>query len=177
MPNTVGDGSDKQWLAVSETNGGFKFDDLPRGSFRLEVSASGFQPFEMGPIEVGGEEPSPGVHIQLFSGAIFEGTVSSPDGVPVASARLTKLEADERHSDLAFTDDQGRFSNRELQPGPLTFRVEHQDFPSTQQALTLAVGMNNLDVHMPASWTISGVVLDSGGQVSRRRCLGEDPRR
>ena len=143
--------------ARTDAKGHFALKDLPAGSARLVVRASGFAPVErsIAVADSGGRRESELHPIELAEEGIAEGDVVDAQGDPVVGARVAKglaptwLLVGSTPSEVAVTDAKGRFTLRELAEGTITIEAYSQELGrGTASGVTVASGRTTDRVHI-----------------------------
>ena len=117
--------------ARTDGKGAFTLKDLPAGSARLVVRASGFAATErsIAVADSGGRRESELHLVELAEEGVVEGDVVDARGNPVVGARVAKglaptwLLVGSTPSEVAVTDAKGRFTLRELAEGAITIEA------------------------------------------------------
>jgi hypothetical protein len=117
--------------ARTDGKGAFSLKDLPAGSARLVVRASGFAATErsIAVADSGGRRESELHLVELAEEGTVEGDVVDARGNPVVGARVAKglaptwLLVGSSPSEVAVTDAKGRFTLRELAEGTITIEA------------------------------------------------------
>jgi EmrB/QacA subfamily drug resistance transporter len=123
-------------VASAETgeNGTFRFDDLLSGTFVVAVSASGHRPGAL-PVEVAGQATTR-CEVELQASARVQGIVrAASDGLPLADARVTLVDAAGNVLATATTGFDGEYVFEDLDPGPYT--VIASGYPPVATALVV----------------------------------------
>ncbi len=151
-------------------DGTFRFDRVPSGSRSLLARAPGRLPAASTRLVVAAGRTEPGVRLVLRPGAAVTGLLRGPEGEPVADALLVAL-APLTGAEIARarTGPGGTFRLDGLPAGSCSIRVvlPGEDFPDPLRPLFPArVPFDGLDIDLPRSRSVEGVVLDpSGGEV------------
>jgi EmrB/QacA subfamily drug resistance transporter len=115
-------------------DGGFSFGELVPGSFVIAVSASGHRPGAL-PIEVA-RQGTTQCEVELRPGARVQGIVrAGHDGLPLADARVTLVNATGSVVATATTGPDGEYAFMDLDPGHYTLVAS--GYPPVAAALTL----------------------------------------
>ena len=107
-------------------------------------------------------------HLTLSRGVVISGRVTAIRGRRnVSNAQVTVVSQGIRRSTV--TDSDGRWTLRDVAPGPLHIRVEHADFAAAESEQT-ATATGRVDrpceiatIDLPDAGEVSGVVLDKNG--------------
>lgn len=175
MGNSVSDFLSGRTVTVTDAAGSFVLAGLPRGQYRLMVTALGYAPGSTSDAMTGGEP----VTIRLEPGALVTGRViDEGSGEPVPGARVR---ASEMRTD---TDEEGRFEldgvaprDRSMNPfggqmGPqggetgttVRIRASARGYLDGEGTLDLAEGGREIVIELAPTPRISGRVLDPDGQ-------------
>jgi protocatechuate 3,4-dioxygenase beta subunit len=157
----------------SRPDGRFRLSGLlPRGTYELSVSKTGFPPTRE-PARTGaaGEEPAP-LRIVLGENQRARGRVLDREGRPVAGAELTLATQSEdlwgeEPTGVATSDARGAFELRDLAPGRFVLHAAHPGFAPTRRAdIEIGSGPAAADlgvVVLESGAALEGVVTDHGG--------------
>ena len=152
----------------TDTKGGYRFDDVPRGSYDISVAKPGFVRFA--------GKAEPGATITMVRGGAIEGVVLDPAGEPLRGVPVAALQPLPRRSDSqmilhahAYTDDLGRYRLHSLAAGD--YFVEASSRDSTEAALLLPGEKRGAETraYFPAAETIDAakpVRVTAGRDVS-----------
>lgn len=149
-------------------DGSFELENVPRGTNRLHVKASGWQDWSerLGPTSRGKGD---GIEIVLEPAAVVDGTVFGADGQPVVGAEVREWAAElpsgaiSYRRPLATTDGDGVYRIDGLPPGSARFEARHPAAGRAVRELDAAPGENSLDFQLEGGQRVSGQVLDPGG--------------
>jgi hypothetical protein len=101
---------DQARSATTGTDGSYRFDDLPLGSYRMKLEAAGFQTLEIPSATVDGTKPSVvDEKLQVSAPTTNKPTLEQQDNLPNAPSSSTAPSL----SDLGLTPDQTRGNLRE----------------------------------------------------------------
>jgi len=81
------------WCAESGAGGAFSLAPLAEGSYTLTVARSGLGRMRLASLRVDGETPALAVKVELSATTLVAGRVVSPEGDPVAGARVAVAQA------------------------------------------------------------------------------------
>ncbi len=96
--------------ASTGTDGSYRFDDLPLGSYRMKLEAAGFQTLEIPSMTVDGTKPSVvDERLQVSAPTPIKPTLEQPDNLPNAPSSSTAPSL----SDLGLTPEQTQGNPRE----------------------------------------------------------------
>lgn len=154
---------------VSGTDGGFVFDALPAGSFRLVATHDDLAPGASTLITLDGKTERTGITITMAAGAVIRGHVVDAAKQPVPSARVrvglaarTMIVAPPRQ---AFTDDKGAFEIRGMPRRELVAVAIHETAASASMPVDATRGdPAELTLVLDVTGTIAGIVVDPAGQ-------------
>jgi hypothetical protein len=153
--------------ASTDAQGHFSLKDLPAGTARLAVRASGFASAErsVSVADTGGRRESVLDRLELIEEGIVEGDVVDQHGDPVVGARVanglapTWLLVGSTPNGIAVTDANGRFTLRELSEGTITLEAFSPDVGRGRLSGVAVVGGRTTDrVHI----VIERDVADAG---------------
>ncbi|MEU6415490.1 MFS transporter [Microbispora sp. NPDC046933] len=122
-------------VATSSTDaeGGFSFSGIVAGTYTLTVSGAAYRPAAV-PIEVLGTGQTRH-DVVLLPGARVRGTVRVKDGVPLADARVTLLDAAGNVVGVATTGEDGEYAFTDLTGGQYT--IVASGYPPVASTLNL----------------------------------------
>ena len=169
-------------MQFNDAEGKFNFPNLDRGSYILLVRAPGLAPTYTPGFFIEREEHS-GVNVQLIQGGILEGTVTDPNGNPLAAAEVTLRGRDymEWNSNSIMADSigdpnnvpvitvktnsQGRFRMENAYPGDHQIECKHSHYLTTYAGISvMADRLNDVgEVRLERGGTISGTVNSKSG--------------
>jgi len=158
--------------ALSGTDGSFRFDALPAGSFRFTASHPEREAGTSSLVTLDGRTPRDGVVITLATGAIVRGHVVDAAHRPVASARvrIAATSVDPRRTAFdpprqAYSDTQGAFEIKGLPRKALSAVALHEIGSSQTVAVDASAGdVNDLILTLDVTGAIAGTVVDPQGQ-------------
>lgn len=155
---------------VTGTDGEFRFQALPAGSFRLTARHEGYAPGHSAIVSLDGKTAVEGVEIALGTGAVIRGRVVSLEDQPIAGATIrigsdvqSVLPGGQRQ---LYSDEKGRFEARGLQPEPTRLIAFHETGASRVAVVDLSSEPYEREVTLELEITdrISGVVVDPSGE-------------
>jgi len=169
-------------MQFNDPAGEFHFTNLDRGSYVLLVRAAGFAPTYTGGFFIEREEHT-GVNVQLIKGGTIEGTVTDPNGNPLASAEVTLRGQDylewNANSIMANsigdpnnvpeisvkTNSQGRFRMENAYPGDHQIECKHSSYLTTYAGISVLADRDNDvgEVRLEQGGTILGTVTTKSG--------------
>lgn len=156
--------------AVTDEEGRFEITDIAGGKLWLQAQARGLLPGEKVPVEVPSGGVLDNVRLTLEAGATVLGRVRSPDGEPVAGARIEVLAGDRSFGRRSFlsrsdtaTDGDGRYRLEGVPTGPQSLAATQQDYARAVRDLDVRPGENRLDFELAAGWEVAGRVIDAAG--------------
>ncbi|MFI9575594.1 MFS transporter [Microbispora rosea] len=117
----------------TDPQGGFSFSGIVAGTYTLTVSGAAYRPAAV-PIEVLGTGQTRH-DVVLLPGARVRGTVRVKDGVPLADARVTLLDAAGNVVGVATTGDDGEYAFTDLTGGQYT--IVASGYPPVASTLNL----------------------------------------
>ncbi|NIM16690.1 MAG: hypothetical protein GTO45_32270, partial [Candidatus Aminicenantes bacterium] len=154
---------------TSDSEGGFRFEYVPMGSFRIEVfdPGSGRKGKSYCSLETGGEQVE--IHVRLegrgrVSGTFFDG--SRVDPIPLAQVKIKSSGAFPFET-VTNTDAEGNFTFDQIGEGPFTLSAED---PATHLVGTAEGEIQYDDHHVfvniygQPTGTVKGTVFHAGGQ-------------
>jgi protocatechuate 3,4-dioxygenase beta subunit len=157
---------------VADREGRFEVADLAAGSYDLRVAAPGFAPTLVRGVPVRAGAVDLGT-VVLHPGAEIAGTVTDPDGQPIADAtvRITpdspvavRLSAAGEEERKVVTGADGSFRLQDLAPGgPVSLKVWKTGYRPISQAVAMPTAEPVTIVLHPAS-KVAGRVLDEDGE-------------
>lgn len=154
---------------VSDKEGRFAIDALPRGSFRFTATAEGFAPGFSELVTLDGDSETTGVEVRMAAGATLRGKVLSTSGDAVSGARVrvgvqsTGMMRRRGGVRQVFTDDEGMFELTGLPRKPHDVIALHQSASSAIAAADLSVDPYDveLDITLEIDGVIAGIVVDT----------------
>lgn len=184
---TGGRGAGHPLQAATDAGGRFEIPDLPAGSYRIAVKASGFAPAVIPGVEVAGEARSVDLGtIFLDPGVHLEGRVTDPTGAPLEAARVAVqlqegplagvLDAGVVEPRMAVTDAEGRFEIPDLAPQQrLELRVSKNGYAAKTVEGLRAPAEEPVEIVLQPGGRVEGVVVDADGAPVRdaRVSVGE----
>ncbi|MBP9086696.1 MAG: carboxypeptidase regulatory-like domain-containing protein [Kofleriaceae bacterium] len=161
---------DRRDAVVSASDGSFRFDALPAGSFRFIGSGGDYAAGSSALIKLDGVSEKSGVEVVMPKGAVVKGRVVDQAKQPVASARVRvgvvgrnvmMAEAPRQ----AFTDGKGEFEIRGLPRRELAAVAIAESGASPNVALDTTAGdVKDLTLVLDIDGTIAGIVVDDKGE-------------
>ncbi|HEY5945526.1 MAG TPA: carboxypeptidase regulatory-like domain-containing protein, partial [Kofleriaceae bacterium] len=153
---------------VTGADGSFSIATLSAGTWRVTATAGDYAPTTSAPIAVDGQHARSGIELRLVAGAVVRGTVTDPNGTPVAAADVSVVV----HSYLpwrtrrqALTDANGKFSIGGLEPRAVDVVAWHDSGASAIVAADLAAKRDQeVTLKLDISGAIAGTVVDKNGQ-------------
>jgi len=164
------------FAVTTALDGTFSLLHVPSGRFDIVIERAGFAATELPALEVPPEAPEIDLGIVVLEpGMVVEGVVRDEAGTPVGGARIQAgvasytafLIPDSRRPGgptRPETDDQGRFTLRDLRRGEiLTLGVDHPDYvPATVPGVEVPTEAP-LEITLVAGAGIAGRVVDEAG--------------
>lgn len=160
-------------VAMTDDDGGFRFDQLPRGRWKAHVRAEGFLEYEgavQGEAEIvsvtGGEEPDR-LDVTLHRASVLEGVVLTHTGEPAVRKRVRlakgplRIQDDSRYD---LTDRAGRFAFEQLEAGL------HTAWTSESRAVQVEISPSRpgeLQLVLPPPARVQGRLLYADGTPAR----------
>ncbi len=155
--------------ATSDARGRFRFDALPRGTFRFTARLAPSAPGTSGLVELDGRTERTGVEIRLAPGAAVAGRVVDGAGraVPNATVRVAVAASSARFERPreTFADDSGAFELTGLPRKALNVVALHETGNSEPVAvdMTDAERRDDLEIVVDVTGAIAGIVVDGEG--------------
>lgn len=155
---------------TTDGEGRFLLEGVRSGRFALDASAQGHLAGRVNEIEVSAGSDVDDLDIVLSRGAALEGTVSAPDGSPVADAVVRALPAQEGASGLLFvvpevrTDAGGRYRLEGLHEGRQSVTAEHPEYQRTTREFEIQEDEARLDLRLGEGWEVAGRAVDASGR-------------
>jgi protocatechuate 3,4-dioxygenase beta subunit len=119
--------------SATDAEGGFAFSGIVAGTYTLTVSGAAYRPAAV-PVEVLGTGQTRH-DVVLLPGARVRGTVRVKDGVPLADARVTLLDAAGNVVGVATTAEDGEYAFTDLTGGQYT--IVASGYPPVASTLNL----------------------------------------
>jgi protocatechuate 3,4-dioxygenase beta subunit len=173
----VGESADStgQAVPVHSDDGAFALDDVPAGTWRVTVSAEGYQTAHTAGVVVDEGATRSGVEVRLSKGATLKGRVlDATNGAPVANATVSLASsggrsgppalAGESNAGDATTDAGGEFELDGVATGRQTLHVSHPDYTDATQTVEIKDEGTTVEVRMTPGSAIGGVVLSDANQ-------------
>ena len=150
--------------------GSFDFKDISPDTYSLAVKAAGFQDFLRHGIQVPEGKDVEGLSLDLLPEALLEGTITSPDGMPVIGATIEMVsDADpmaRRYRSSTTSDGAGMYQLHGMKPGALTIQISHELYPRLAKDIELRPGANHMDFQLAGGNSVAGrVVAETGAAV------------
>lgn len=163
-------------------DGAFELGGLDAGTWKLVVSAAGFAQSDPVLVDTPRDESAGPVQITLSPSATVTGIVLDTADLPVANAKVAlQLGLAERMTSqqagggpTAFTDSDGKFTLKDLNPGTLVVVASMDGFASSAaEPVDVAAGQTIGDVtlRLRLGGSISGEVFDNEGVPSPGRMV------
>lgn len=153
---------------LSGADGSFSIPILSAGTWRITASAGDFAPTTTAPIAVDGEHARSGIKVQLVAGAVVRGMVTDASGAPVPAADVSVVVHGYlpwRTRRQAFTDANGTFAIRGLEPRAVDVVASHDSGASAVVAVDLAANRDQeIRLTLDLTGEITGTVVDERGQ-------------
>jgi uncharacterized GH25 family protein len=155
--------------AVTDDSGTFRFDALPRGSFRFIARHKKYEPGSSKIVELDGINEKAGVQILLEAGATLRGKVVTSTGEPAPSARVrVQVRIDGfawSRPRQAYADDHGEFMIEGLPKKELELVALHEKGSSKVVDVDAREGgEQKVTITLDITDTISGVVVNTKGE-------------
>lgn len=150
----------------TDAEGKFLIEDVAPGTYRLVLSAEGFQGKSKEGLEVAAGHDLTDLSITLDRAARLEGRALSADGLPVVGADISIVEGSggfDFSSPRAKTDGDGYYRLDGLAPGLHSFQARHQEYPRAVRDIEVKSGNNKVDFNFPGGQEVSGRVVDETG--------------
>jgi protocatechuate 3,4-dioxygenase beta subunit len=149
--------------AATDETGSFRFDGAPPGPALLLTTADGFVRSRLAGLVLEAGTASE-LEVVLRRGAVVEGRVLAPGGMPVPEARVRSVaEGAGGAVPEVRSDAQGRYRLSGLAPGPWFLEARHDDYPPAVRQVQVAEGDNRVDLRFQAGAEVAGRVTDSEG--------------
>jgi large repetitive protein len=158
--------------AAADAQGRFRIDGLAPGLHTVTARAHGMAAQRRG-VALGKR-----IELYLFPGGGVAGTVSGPEGKPVAGATVlveSALPFGGRPADLTSTDARGRFEFLGMDPGAYRLVARHADFAPAWTSVTVERGSDaQADFALAAPVAITGrIVGDEAKPLAGRAAIAE----
>jgi hypothetical protein len=155
-------------LASTDKEGHWKWNCAPEGEFQLQLRFTHPQYVSDGAYGYRGgtweELRSLEKVVVMEKGISVAGTVTDPDGKPVAGAKLG-LGADYIQSEMiATTDAQGKYILSNMLPGPNTLTVFSNSFAPQMRQVSVSKDMKPEDFQLKSGKPVTFVVTDPDGK-------------
>ena len=164
-----------QMVPVHADDGAFVIEDVPAGTWDVEVSAAGYQRGRTAGITVEEGATAEGAEIKLVKGPGLSGRVLDARGSrPVLDATVRadlstgrprfRMGPDAGDNET-MTDADGHFEMLGLAPGTYTLTASHPSFSEKSETVELKEGPASIEIRLGQGGTISGTVLGGGRPV------------
>lgn len=158
-------------LVVHAEDGAFILDEVPSGTWEVNVEAKGYQPSRIGGVIVEEGTARSGLRVSLARGAVLRGSVvDARNDRSVSDARIGISTASggtgagpgslSREAASRGTDAEGLFEVEGLAPGKYTVTAGHPDFSSASQSVEVGENGASVKLSLPSGNRVSGQVLD-----------------
>ncbi len=165
-----------QMVPVHADDGAFVIEDVPAGTWDVEVSAAGYQRGRAAAITVEEGAVAEGVEVKLVKGPGLTGRVlDARGGRPVLDATVRadlstgrprfRMGPDGAGDNETMTDADGRFEMLGLAPGTYTLTASHPTLSEKSETIELKDGPASIEIRLGQGGTISGTVLSAGRPV------------
>jgi protocatechuate 3,4-dioxygenase beta subunit len=162
-------------INVHSEEGAFTLDDVPAGSWRVVVTADGYQPARTSGVVVEEGGVTDGVEVKVSKGVVVKGHVTdAQSGAPIANASVTFTQSGSPGAPIMIlseatdsgltTDADGRFEADGLAPGTQTVHVTHPDYTDASQSFTVQADGASVEIHMDQGGVLGGTVTSDTGQ-------------
>jgi protocatechuate 3,4-dioxygenase beta subunit len=155
---------------TTDVDGRFRFDALPRGTFRFLATHTTYAPGSSSPITLDGTSERNDVEIRLAAGAVLAGRVVTKDGKPAPSAtiRITARTNGAAYDAprQTYADADGHFEMTGLPRREMLVVALHESASSDIVPVDLAKTPEQRDVVivLDQDGAIAGVVVDQNGK-------------
>ena len=164
-----------QRVPVHADDGAFVIDDVPAGTWDVEVSAVGYQRGRAAGITVEEGAVAEGAEVKLVKGPGLVGRVlDARASRPVLDATVRadlstgrprfRMGPDAGDNET-MTDADGRFEMLGLAPGTYTLAVSHPSYSDKSETIELKDAPATVEIRLGQGGTISGTVLSAGRPV------------
>ena len=158
-------------LTVRSEDGSFLLEEVPPGTWEVNVEAKGYQPSRIGGVIVGEGQTPAGLRIPMTRGATLHGSVvdaGSGRAVPEARISLTAggggpgagLSSFSGEAASRGTDSDGLFEVEGLSPGKYSVTAGHADFSTATQSVEIPETGASVRLALHPGNGVSGQVLD-----------------
>jgi hypothetical protein len=160
-------GSGRLHRGTTDDEGGFSFDGVSPGAFRLSARAPRYQEAELTNLELKAGQDLTRLEIVLRAGATVEGRVLSPDG-PAPDAEVTVVQSSTGdfgpYSSLrATTDGDGQYRIDGIPPGKHTLEARAEGYRRAVRDVDVAPRTPAVDFDLERGLEASGRAVDDGG--------------
>lgn len=164
-----------QKVPVHADDGGFVIEDVPAGTWDVEVTAAGYQRGRAAGITVEEGVVAEGAEVKLVKGPGLVGRVlDARASRPVLDAtvradlstgRPRMRMGPDAGDNETMTDADGRFEILGLAPGTYTLTASHPSYSEKSETVELKEGPAAIEIRLGLGGTISGTVLSAGRPV------------
>ena len=162
---------ERQRIAITDSGGGFSFDDVTAGRYALAATAKGFVPGVQRRLDIDGSEPDP-LTIALKAGGLrIHGVVEDMTGGPIDGAFVRAVPTQgfmglRQHESFGTVGDEDGAYELSVAPGRYRLEVEHPDYASDSRGVEVSGGESQQNFRLVPTASIEGIVRDGvGGPV------------
>jgi uncharacterized GH25 family protein len=160
-------GSSRLHRGTTDDEGGFSFDGVSPGVFRLSARAPRYQETELTNLELKAGQDLTHLEIVLKAGATVEGRVLSPDGpMPDAEVAVVQSSTGDFGSYWplrATTDGDGQYRIDGIPPGKNTLEARAEGYRRALRDVDVAARTPAVDFDLERGLEASGRAVDDGG--------------
>jgi len=159
--------------ATASADGTYKIDDLPRGIYKVSVTAQGFVEETRTDVRVAKGRTTSGIDFSSVKTGSISGKVTEIDGVtPIGEIEVTAFDTSSRGFGSVVTSGDGTYLIDDLSPGKYTEVVMPPGFIAASRTgipVTTDQVTPNVDFSLPRSGSISGTVTEKDGTTPIRK--------
>lgn len=164
-----------QRIQVHADDGAFVIEDVPAGTWDVEVTAAGYQRGRAAGITVEEGAIAEGAEVKLVKGPGLVGRVMDARGsrpvldatvrADLSTGRPRMRMGPDAGDNETMTDADGRFEILGLAPGTYTLTASHPSYSEKSETLELKDAPATIEIRLGQGGTISGTVLSAGRPV------------
>jgi protocatechuate 3,4-dioxygenase beta subunit len=159
--------------AFHSADGTFLIENVPAGTWTVNVEAEGYETARLSGVNVREGETTADVEVRVTHGRILSGRVTDAQtGRPVPGATIAATSATGAgpggfQGVMASSDADGRFELAGLALGTYRLQAQHPDYAEASQIVDVQQAVGSTDIRLSAGGALAGIVVsESGGPVA-----------